>query len=185
MLELIPMLTDTGAAGKTTAVMGSVDGPDSGDDAEVLPDRLCNTGYRITGQTTLVWFWRISLRQQIRWRQDSRWTRCLERDRLRKIPYFKITSVLSNFETWGSPRQVVPSFILLDGVQPHGFNKFHCTEQIWGRRVRDYTKIFGHLWSARLWSLCNHRCVCSKIFIPASIVMRPRLIWSLILSAFQ
>lgn len=90
MLELIPMLTDTGAAGKTTAVMGSVDGPDSGDDAEVLPDTLCDTGCRITGQTTLVWFWRISLRQQIRRRQDSRWTMCLERDCLRKIPYFRL-----------------------------------------------------------------------------------------------
>ena len=50
MLEQIPMLTDTGAAEKTTAELGFVDGPGGEGDAEVVPDALCDTGYRITDQ---------------------------------------------------------------------------------------------------------------------------------------
>ena len=50
MLEHIPMLTDTGTAQKTRAVLGSVDDSGGEDDAEVVPDALCDTEYRIAGQ---------------------------------------------------------------------------------------------------------------------------------------
>ena len=50
MLEHIPMLTDTGAAEKTMAVLGIVDDSVNEDDAEVVPDALCDTEYRIAGQ---------------------------------------------------------------------------------------------------------------------------------------
>ena len=50
MLEHISMLTDTGAAEKMTAVLGSVDDSGSEDDAEVARDALCDTEYRTVGQ---------------------------------------------------------------------------------------------------------------------------------------
>ena len=49
MLEHKPMLTDTDAAEKTRAVLGSVDNSGSEDDAEVVPDASCDTEYRIAG----------------------------------------------------------------------------------------------------------------------------------------
>ena len=49
MLEHLPMLTVTGAAEKTRAVLSSVDDSGSEDDAEVVPDALCDTEYRIAG----------------------------------------------------------------------------------------------------------------------------------------
>ena len=50
MLEDIPMLTDTSPAEKTKAVLGVTSDSGSEDDAEVVPDALCDTEYRIAGQ---------------------------------------------------------------------------------------------------------------------------------------
>ena len=49
MLEHISMLTDTGAAEKTRAVLGFVDGSGREGDAEVVPDALSDTEYGIAG----------------------------------------------------------------------------------------------------------------------------------------
>ena len=67
---------------------------------------------------------------------------CVPRYTVRKITLNYLRT--SNFETWGSPRQVVPNLSLLDRGQSLRFNRIHCAEQLNGfEDIQRSLVIFG------------------------------------------